>query len=95
MRQLPGSCLVAALHLVDNAGPTAGKLMAWGWVPTTGRWFVGARRCEILRGGMEQYLTPMGPTKLVSNQPRGLRKAAADRQLPGPSNGLGYVGGGG
>lgn len=23
-----------------------------------------AHRCEILRGGMEQYLTPMGPTKL-------------------------------
>ena len=22
------------------------------------------RRCEILRGGMEQYMTPMGPTKL-------------------------------
>ena len=21
-------------------------------------------RCEILRGGMEQYMTPMGPTKL-------------------------------
>jgi formamidase len=24
-------------------------------------------RCEILRGGMEQYLTPMGPTKLHVN----------------------------
>ncbi len=23
-----------------------------------------ARRCEIMRGGMEQYMTPMGPTKL-------------------------------
>lgn len=26
-----------------------------------------SRRCEILRGGMEQYLTPMGPTKLHVN----------------------------
>ncbi len=25
------------------------------------------RRCEILRGGMDQYLTPMGPTKLHVN----------------------------
>ena len=25
------------------------------------------RRCEIYRGGMEQYLTPMGPTKLHVN----------------------------
>ena len=24
-------------------------------------------RCEIMRGGMEQYLTPMGPTKLHVN----------------------------
>lgn len=24
-------------------------------------------RCEILRGGMEQYLTPMGPTRLHVN----------------------------
>jgi hypothetical protein len=24
-------------------------------------------KCEILRGGMEQYLTPMGPTKLHVN----------------------------
>lgn len=29
-------------------------------------WFVDAahRRCEIIRGGMDTYLTPMGPTKL-------------------------------
>ncbi len=25
---------------------------------------LGTRRCDIIRGGMEQYLTPMGPTKL-------------------------------
>jgi formamidase len=24
-------------------------------------------KCEILRGGMDQYLTPMGPTKLHVN----------------------------
>ena len=24
-------------------------------------------RCQIIRGGMEQYLTPMGPTKLHVN----------------------------
>ncbi len=32
-------------------------------------WFKGIcmGRCEILRGGMEQYLTPMGPTKLHVN----------------------------
>jgi hypothetical protein len=24
-------------------------------------------RCEVIKGGMEQYLTPMGPTKLHVN----------------------------
>jgi hypothetical protein len=34
------------------------RLMTWNLRPL---------RCSIIRGGMEQYLTPMGPTKLHVN----------------------------
>jgi hypothetical protein len=31
------------------------------------RCFSRCCRCEVIKGGMEQYLTPMGPTKLHVN----------------------------